>query len=153
MPCGTRLPRREMRRCRETDECAPIAVPRTRRGSPLKGNRAPMAVWSNRLKVPGDRAKAAGLPGQVAILMTVLSVRAPAAGAQDVFMYPARGQSQQQQDRDRYECHSWAVGQTGFDPSRASAAPAPPPPPPPQQEAPQGGLLRGGARGAAIGAA
>jgi hypothetical protein len=113
----------------------------------------PIAVWSNQLKAPCDRADAVGLPGQVMILMILLSVMAPAAGAQDVFMYPARGQSQQQQDRDRYECHSWAVAQTGFDPSRASAAPAPPPPPPPpQQEAPQGGLLRGGARGAAIGA-
>ena len=112
----------------------------------------PIAVWSNQLKAPCDRADAVGLSGQVMILMILLSIVAPAAGAQDVFMYPARGQSQQQQDRDRYECHSWAVAQTGFEPSRASAAPAPPPPPPPQQEAPQGGLLRGGARGAAIGA-
>ncbi len=112
----------------------------------------PAAVWSNQLKAPCDRADAVGLPGQVAILMILLSVMAPAAGAQDVFMYPARGQSQQQQDRDRYECHSWAVAQTGFDPARASAAPAAPASPPPPQEAPRGGLLRGGARGAAVGA-
>ena len=38
--------------------------------------------------------------------------------AQDIYMYPAKGQSQDQQERDRYECHSWAVKQTGFDPSR-----------------------------------
>jgi len=109
-------------------------------------------MWSKQLKAPCGQVNAVGLSSQVAILMIVLSVLAPAAGAQDVFMYPARGQGQQQQDRDRYECHSWAVGQTGFDPSRASAAAAPPPPPPPQQEARQGGLLRGGARGAAVGA-
>src|SRR5712664_3243951 len=127
----------------QTEGCGAITDPRTRRQPALKGNR---------LKAPCDRADAVRLSGQVAILMILLSVMAPAAGAQDVFMYPARGQSQQQQDRDRYECHSWAVGQTGFDPSRASAASAPPPPPPPPQEAPQGGLLRGGARGAAIGA-
>ena len=42
--------------------------------------------------------------------------------AQDIYAYPAKGQSQSQQDRDRYECHSWAVKQTGFDPSRAQAA-------------------------------
>jgi hypothetical protein len=127
----------------QTEGCGAITDPRTRRQPALKGNR---------LKAPCDRADAVRLSGQVAILMILLSVMAPAAGAQDVFMYPARGQSQQQQDRDRYECHSWAVAQTGFDPSRASAASAPPPPPPPPQEAPQGGLLRGGARGAAIGA-
>ena len=33
-----------------------------------------------------------------------------------VYFYPAAGQSSAQQDRDRYECHMWAVKQTGFDP-------------------------------------
>ena len=72
--------------------------------------------------------------------------------AQDIYMYPAKGQSQEQQDRDRYECHSWAVKQTGFDPSRpqtaASAAPAASNQPLP----PQGHVARGAARGAALGA-
>ena len=36
---------------------------------------------------------------------------------QEMIIYPARGQSQKQLDKDRYECHVWAVGQTGFDPS------------------------------------
>jgi len=31
--------------------------------------------------------------------------------------YPNLGQSQQQQAKDRYECHRWAVGQSGYDPS------------------------------------
>jgi len=35
-----------------------------------------------------------------------------------VYFYPTQGQSPQQQDRDRYECYTWAVKQTGFDPSR-----------------------------------
>src|SRR5258706_13503209 len=35
----------------------------------------------------------------------------------EVVAYPAQGQSEQQPDRDRYECHIWAVKQTGFDPS------------------------------------
>lgn len=34
----------------------------------------------------------------------------------NVYFYPAAGQSRVQQDRDRYECHVWAVSQTGFDP-------------------------------------
>ena len=29
--------------------------------------------------------------------------------AQDLFIYPAEGQSEEQQSRDRFECHSWAV--------------------------------------------
>lgn len=35
-----------------------------------------------------------------------------------VIVYPAQGQSPQQMDRDRYECHVWAVQQSGFDPSQ-----------------------------------
>ena len=34
-----------------------------------------------------------------------------------IFMYPREGQSPMRQDRDRYECHIWAMGKTGFDPS------------------------------------
>ena len=36
---------------------------------------------------------------------------------QEMIIYPAKGQSQEQLDKDRYECHVWAVSQTGFDPS------------------------------------
>ncbi len=36
-----------------------------------------------------------------------------------VFVYPRNGQSQKQQDKDRYECHSWAMEQSGFDPTVA----------------------------------
>lgn len=55
------------------------------------------------------------------------------------YVYPARGQSQEQQARDQAECHSWAVSQTGYNPTYA---PAPT----------QGGAVRGAARGAAAGA-
>ncbi|MSP93576.1 MAG: hypothetical protein EXR79_17585 [Myxococcales bacterium] len=34
-----------------------------------------------------------------------------------VFAYPKRSQSEAQSDRDRYDCHVWAAGQSGFDPS------------------------------------
>src|SRR5277367_7009252 len=46
----------------------------------------------------------------------------PAPPPQRVFVYPARGQSPEQTERDRYECHTWAVQQTGVDPSRADAS-------------------------------
>jgi hypothetical protein len=42
----------------------------------------------------------------------------PPAAIARVMVYPAQGQSPQQLDRDRYECHVWAVQQTGFDPSQ-----------------------------------
>jgi hypothetical protein len=48
---------------------------------------------------------------------------APLPPPQRVFVYPSNGQSAEQTDRDRYECHLWAVQQTGVDPSRASASP------------------------------
>jgi hypothetical protein len=41
-------------------------------------------------------------------------------GAADVYLYPRNGQSDAQTQNDRYECHSWAVNQTGFDPTRSS---------------------------------
>jgi hypothetical protein len=48
---------------------------------------------------------------------------APAAPANlaKVYFYPQQGQSEAQQDRDRYDCHLWAVNQTGFDPTRRIA--------------------------------
>lgn len=65
-----------------------------------------------------------------------------------LMIYPAKGQSPQQQQQDRYNCHTWSVQQSGFDPSS----------PPAQAAAPSLGgasreTLRGGARGAAAGAA
>ena len=47
----------------------------------------------------------------------------PAPPPQRVFVYPAHGQSPEQTERDRYECHIWAVQQTGVDPSRPDANP------------------------------
>jgi hypothetical protein len=42
----------------------------------------------------------------------------PPPPVQQLVVYPARGQSPEQLERDRYECHVWAVQQTGFDPSQ-----------------------------------
>jgi hypothetical protein len=50
-------------------------------------------------------------------------VAVPAPPPQRVYVYPANGQSAEQTDRDRYECHVWAVQQTGVDPSRADSSP------------------------------
>lgn len=49
---------------------------------------------------------------------------APANGGYDVVAYPMYGQGQEQQEQDRYQCHRWAVSQSGFDPATATYAPA-----------------------------
>ncbi len=46
----------------------------------------------------------------------------PAPRAEELFVYPRKGQSEEQQAKDRYECHIWAVDQIGWDPTQARAA-------------------------------
>ncbi len=43
----------------------------------------------------------------------------------DIFVYPAKGQTDKQLTNDRYACHVWAVQQTGFDPTKFAAPIAP----------------------------
>jgi len=60
------------------------------------------------------------------------------AGAQQ-YVYPAKGQTPQQQKTDESACYTWAVEQTGFDPAK-------PPPPAPTAKArgvPRGPRLHG----------
>jgi len=47
----------------------------------------------------------------------------PPQPSTDVYSYPTQGQTPEQQDRDRYECHEWAVKQTNFDPSAPNLPP------------------------------
>ena len=77
------------------------------------------------------------------------ALAAPAA-AQQPIIYPAKGQSAQQQQTDEGECHVWAKNQTGVDPAAMAAAPAPPPP---SNTVGGGERVRGAARGAVGGAA
>jgi hypothetical protein len=55
---------------------------------------------------------------------TVAMPAPPPPPPQKIFVYPNNGQSPDQTDRDRYECHVWAVQETGVDPSRPDAPPA-----------------------------
>jgi hypothetical protein len=48
---------------------------------------------------------------------TAVAVPPPPPAQAQIMVYPAHGQSQEQLERDRYECHVWAVQQSGFDPS------------------------------------
>jgi outer membrane lipoprotein SlyB len=50
------------------------------------------------------------------------------ASAGDVFIYPNKGQSNEQMEKDRTECYRWAKQNTGFDPMAAPTATSAPPP-------------------------
>lgn len=65
--------------------------------------------------------------------------------AQQQFVYPQKGQSAEQQKKDEYDCHTWAVQQTKYDPTADAKAPAQQPA---QQSAKQQDYLT--ARGACL---
>jgi hypothetical protein len=61
------------------------------------------------------------------IMLAAATVAAAIAHAQpaEPVIYPAKGQTAAQQDKDRGECAQWARQQSGYDPSAATAqAPA-----------------------------
>ncbi|MGB8240117.1 MAG: hypothetical protein WCE66_03695 [Azonexus sp.] len=84
------------------------------------------------------------------LMLALTAALLPAAIAQQ-YVYPAKGQSPQQQKSDEAACRSWAIQQSGYDPAK---------PPPKQAVATQpttatgttpGAGLRGAARGAVVG--
>jgi hypothetical protein len=42
----------------------------------------------------------------------------PPPAGEDFYIYPRNGQTAEQQSADRFECHTWARSQTGFDPTQ-----------------------------------
>jgi len=81
---------------------------------------------------------------QKSILAAVAFTLATSTAYAQLIIYPAQGQSPEQQNKDEAECYAWAKGQTGYDPAQASPTVAPPPPPPQQ---PRGGeRVRGAMR-------
>lgn len=84
----------------------------------LSGAATAPAAPSQQAPQPQQSQEAATAPEED----TSAPAEAQPQGSQ-VFVYPAKGQSPVQADRDRYECHMWAVKQTGFDPSEPHLAP------------------------------
>jgi hypothetical protein len=84
--------------------------------------------------------------GLLRIAMVLSLVSAPAFA--DLMIYPKGKQSSEQQSKDKYECHEWAVQQTGFNPMSSGASATEPPP----EYGRQPNAVRGAARGAAAGA-
>ena len=78
------------------------------------------------------------------IVLGTICTTVPAL-AQNLIIYPAKGQSQEQTEKDKFECYSWAKQQTGFDPMVASTAPQ-------QSSASKDSTVKGAAKGAAVGA-
>ncbi|HAM49509.1 MAG TPA: hypothetical protein DCP92_01975 [Nitrospiraceae bacterium] len=80
--------------------------------------------------------------------LPLLCLFASFAGAQgNPIIYPAKGQSDKQMEKDKYDCYTWAKKQTGFDPMQAQQAP------PPSSKGPTGEVVKGAAVGAVGGVA
>ena len=88
--------------------------------------------------------------GRMVALAVGACVLASGAFAQQ-FVYPAKGQSPDQQKKDEAECQQWAVNQTGVDPSRPAPQAAAPAPPTTATGVTPGAGARGAARGAIVG--
>ena len=67
------------------------------------------------------------------------------------FVYPAKGQSPEQQKKDEGECHIWAVQQSKYDPTKPPQQTAAAKPPTTATGTTPGAGMRGAARGAVVG--
>ena len=82
--------------------------------------------------------------------LIVVTLLCGTAVAQELIIYPAKNQSNEQTEKDKFACYSWAKGQTGFDPmatpQATTSAPAQ------QTKSVARGAAVGGVGGAALGA-
>jgi hypothetical protein len=84
------------------------------------------------------------------IVFIITALSAAEALAQDFVVYPAKGQSNEQTEKDKFECYGWAKSQTGFDPMQMPTTSSAPPPKGNKSVA--GGAVKGGVVGGAGGA-
>jgi len=82
----------------------------------------------------------------IALAVAGLSVAINATAQQQLIIYPAGGQSPEQQQIDQAECQSWATQSTGVDPVVLAQTP-----PPPQGSSYGGGERAAGATRGALG--
>ena len=71
--------------------------------------------------------------------------------AQDPIFYPANGQTEDQLEKDKYECYKWAKKQTGFDPMKTPTTKSARPAKEEKVTGTGGSALIGGGAGAIIG--
>lgn len=79
-----------------------------------------------------------------ALALALAAATVPARAQSSSAVYPAKGQSARQQDKDKYECYAWARRQSGFDPAQSTTQLT-------LTSQPPGALLRGAVGGAALG--
>ena len=82
------------------------------------------------------------------LIINALLLSVSSTAFAELYVFPAKGQSNDQMEKDKYSCYGWAKNQTGFDPMN-----------PPKvvtssssQPSALGGAARGAAGGAIIGA-
>ena len=71
-------------------------------------------IWNSDVGQYQTVAPPAGIAGQA----SRSNSPGQAAGSLELIAYPKNGQTEEQQGRDKFECHRWAVSQTGFDPTQ-----------------------------------
>jgi len=86
----------------------------------------------------------------IVVLMVLLGFGAGSVIAQEPIIYPAQGQSQDQLEKDKFECYTWAKGETGFDPMQVPTASSPAPSQ--EKKSVGGSALKSGAVGGVGGA-
>jgi len=77
----------------------------------------------------------------------LLMIIAGFSNAQQMYIYPNKGQSESQKNKDMSQCNTWAINQTGFDP----AAPYYPSGSGPRQPSRKDGIFESTAKGAILG--
>jgi len=87
---------------------------------------------------------------QRALALVVAAMFAAGASAQQ-YVYPAKGQSAGQQQKDEGECHTWAVKQSKYDPANPPKQAAAAKPATTATGTTPGAGARGAARGAVVG--
>ena len=88
----------------------------------------------------------------IAVIALALGLAGPAMSDGDFVVYPAKGQSQDQTERDKYECYNWAKQESNFDPMKTPTATSPPPAKEKETWGAGKGAVGGGLLGAGVGA-
>jgi hypothetical protein len=81
---------------------------------------------------------------KIAVLTLALGLVGGSARGQDLFVYPEKGQSAEQQEQDEFACYQWAKKESGVDPGA--------PPKDDDRGRVAFGALGGAAKAAAVGA-
>lgn len=131
--------------------------------TPVKSTCFPVALLASLAVVSAADAQTTAQPAQpaqpaqTAQTAQIATAAAPTPASMSasigVVVFPAKGQSAEQQHQDEGTCYAWAKGQTGVDPMAVSASQPPPAAPAPTNSQPQGNVVKGAARGAVAGTA